>query len=354
MPDIRAFPEWMFFIPLMLFLACTTGPGKRTSGPAEPLVWPPPPDQPRIRYVQTISSQKDLGVKEPALRKLWKGIVGESQRGRIQQPYGIDTLGDEIFVVDTFVRAMYVFNRENGTVRRIPGEGKGPLVSPIDVALSPEGPTYVSDSETGRVYAYDRKGRFLHEIGGGGELKRPTGIAVNPLNLFLYVVDTAGHQVIAYDESGQFRFRFGNRGRGEGEFNFPTHIFIDPQGTVYVTDFLNFRIQLFDSAGTFLGKVGSLGDGWENLEKPKGVAVDREGHIYVVDAITDLVKIFDRAGRLLLCFGGTGSGPGQFWLPSGIHIDQENNVYVADSLNQRIQVFQFIPQNRQESGVTTP
>jgi len=41
----------------------------------------------------------------------------------------------------------------------------------------------------------------------------------------------------------------GRNGSEAGEFNFPTHIWIDKTGRLSVTDAMNFRIQLFSPDG---------------------------------------------------------------------------------------------------------
>ena len=247
-----------------------------------------------------------------------------------------------MFVVDTAARSILLFDRDEKRFRRVSRAGKEKLVSPIDIAVTPEGRFFVSDSALGRVFAFNGNGKFLFEIGSTETLQRPTGLALSRTNRLLYVVDTQKHQISVFNETGEPRFSFGSRGTAEGEFNFPTNIFTDSRGQVYVTDFLNFRVQIFTPEGKFLKSIGSPGDKWENLVKPKGVAVDREGHIYIVDSINDQVKIFDPEGRFLLFFGGTGNGPGEFYLPSGIFIDGEDRIYVSDSFNHRIHVFQYL------------
>jgi len=246
-------------------------------------------------------------------------------------------------MIDTAARSILLFDREEKRCRRLSRAGKEKLVSPIDITVTPEGNFFVSDSSLGRVFAFNRNGKFLFEIGSDETFQRPTGLALSRTNRLLYVVDTQKHRISVYNEAGEPCFNFGSRGTAEGEFNFPTNIFIDSRGRVYVTDFLNFRVQMFTPEGKFLKSIGNPGDKWENLVKPKGVAVDREGHIYIVDSINDQVKIFDSEGRFLLFFGGTGNGPGEFYLPSGIFIDGEDRIYVSDSFNHRIQVFQYLP-----------
>ena len=63
---------------LVLVPSCTqVGPVTREPAPpAEPLVWPAPPDKPRIKLLYTFRVARDLGISKPFLRRLWDSIVG--------------------------------------------------------------------------------------------------------------------------------------------------------------------------------------------------------------------------------------------------------------------------------------
>jgi sugar lactone lactonase YvrE len=308
--------------------------------PAIDLVWPNPPESPRIRYLRAVATPKDLGITKSIWRKIWEFIAGEVEE-KIAKPYGIHTDGaGKIYIADSVERVIHVFDFEGKGYYKIGDPEK--LKFPIDLAIDPRGEIYVSDAELGRIWKYDSTGRPTGEIGLEGNLKRPAGIAYNEVNGLLYVVDVSQHEILAYEPSGRLRLRFGRRGTNNGEFNFPTNITVDKRGYLYVTDSLNFRIQIFDPQGNFVSLFGRHSDTLGDFSKPKGIALDSEGHIYVVEGLYDTIIIFDQGGRLLLTFGGPGTGPGQFWLASGIYIDPQDRIYVADSYNNRIQIFQYL------------
>jgi len=48
-------------------------------------------------------------------------------------------------------------------------------------------------------------------------------------------------------------------GTGDGQFNSPHGVFVDPSGNVFVVDTNNHRIQKFDTQGVFLAKWGTQG-----------------------------------------------------------------------------------------------
>ncbi len=312
---------------------------KAPASPAPPLVWPAPPDAPRIAYVRTLSRPADLGVKRSGLGKFAQWLTGTRQESdRFVKPLGIFLdENDNLCFTDTGPNVVCYFDRLHKTWRRWEQAGAVRFASPVAVAKRGR-VIYVADSVLVSVIMLDEDGKLLSQIQAG--LQRPSGLAI--LGDRLFVADSLAQAVFIFDLEGRPVGQFGRRGAGEGEFNFPTHLSTDGEGRLYVTDSMNSRIQVFDRAGRFLRQVGSLGDTAGHFGRPKGTACDRLGHLYVVDASFDNVQLFDGQGRLLMALGQAGDQPGEFWLPSGIAISRDNEIYVADSYNQRIQVFKFI------------
>jgi len=329
---------------LLAMLLCTSGctSVRLVSSPApeQRIVWPPPPLEPRIEWVREIKSHRDLGVQPGFWQRLVGFIAGE-QEERFLRPYGIwASSGKRFVLVDSGAAKVHLVDLEKGRYLPLPEAGTVKLLSPIGVTEDDRENLYVTDSGTGQLFRYSLADGTLAPF-VTYRFKRPSGVAFNPVNRLLYVVETAAHQVVAIDSRGMERFRFGSRGSGAGQFNFPTDLAIDRSGRVIVTDSLNGRIQIFAADGTAAGGFGEPGDTAGRFARPKGVALDSEGHIYVCDSQQDLVQIFDDNGRLLLAFGENGSEPGQFWMPSGIFIDNDT-IYVADTYNQRVQVFRYL------------
>lgn len=308
-----------------------------------PLMWPLPPEQPRIGYLYDISGPADLGWSPSFLEKTVAFFAGQHKNRMMVRPYGIIITPDEVLAVaDPGARLVHRFYLKEKKYKKITEFRKQELVSPIGVALDARGRLYVSDSALKRVFVYDRKGTALREIGSDALLQRPTGIAVDPSSGRLYVVDSLAHAIKVFDRDGSFLFSIGKRGNGAGAFNYPTAITLDKEGNLYINDSLNFRVQIFKPDGRFLRLFGKHGDGTGELSNPKGVALDSEGHIYVTDAIFDRVQVFNTAGELLLVFGEAGQAAGQFWIPTALYIDGTDRIFIADSYNKRVQVFKFL------------
>lgn len=326
---------------LLLGITLLAGCAPRTAEKPVDLVWPNPPEPPRIKYIRSFSRADEFGTSGT---KAWlEALFGEELSGTMAKPYGVATDKEgRVYVTDSGQGAVWVFDEKNNKVSFLGISGQAKLQQPIGIAIDDRGIVFVSDVSLRRVYGLDHEGNLLVAIGKKDELANPSGLAVDNASKRLYVSDPRSHKIRVYNTGeGKFLFEFGKRGAKEGELNFPTNLFIR-DGKLYITDTGNFRIQIFDLEGKFLKKFGATGDSPGQFARPKGVAVDSEGHVYVVDAAFDNFQIFDDEGRLYLFVGAAGHRPGYFWLPAGIHIDEKDRIYIVDSYNRRVQVFQYL------------
>ncbi len=332
-----------FFLAFLLLLlgACAAPEIQRRTD----LFWPLPPDPPKISYVMSLTEPKDLGKRKGFFRRAMEFIVGKEEPPQLIQPHAVYSDGKgKVYISDTGLQVVHVFDFAKKSYRQVFRLPSSRLLSPVGVAVDRQDELYVSDSQINRIFVFDTKGKFLRVIGQPTDFVRVGGIAFSSLNNFLYVVDSGGHKVLAFDLKGQKKMEFGQRGSGEGQFNFPTHVAVGRNGQLYVSDSLNFRIQVFHPDGQFVTKFGGVGNVVGTFSKPKGITVDREGHIYVVDGLYDTVQVFNLQGEFLMNFGSSGNEEGRFWLPAGIFADAKDQIYVADTYNHRVQVFEYLGQ----------
>ena len=287
-----------------------------------------------IKYVRTIQIQHKSGAK----KSIESFLFGKKSEEKVK-PYALCRLGsDRLCVTDAVNGAVYLIDSQ-GIIQKKITKVKGiKIATPVSVCSDDGQNLYISDSTAGGVIQFDQhcifKRIFILQPGS-----RITGIAF--VNGIFYCVDTINHKILCFDREGQFKFAFGKRGIGKGEFNFPTHISAD-EDFLYITDAMNFRVQVFDHKGTFVRYFGNWGRGGGNFSKPKGIAVDKKKRIFVTDAMFDNVQVFDRQGRFLYFFGEPGQQKGEFWMPMGIMVDKDNTIWIADTYNNRVQVFQLL------------
>ena len=315
-----------------------------------PKVWPAPPDEPRYRYVGELIGEDnfrpDNWANSGTAEKLLNWIAGltgfNSEPTVLQRPQSgtVDAEG-RIYVTDIGRGAIYVFDTPAGKLEVWDtANGSSRFASPVGIALGARDEILVADAELRSIFRLDKKGRPVGEF-GHDMLERPTGLARDASRGRIYVADTYAHDIKVFDDDGKLLEVIGQRGEGDGEFNFPTHLTFAAD-KLYVTDTLNSRIQVFDADGKMVAKFGKLGLNVGNLVRPKGVAVDSASNIYVVESLYDNLLVFDNQGRTLLALGGSGKEIGEFYLPSGVWIDSHDQVYIADMYNGRITVLQFL------------
>ena len=324
----------LFVIAIPLFLISCAPPK------LPDLVWPGPPNPPRIKFVKSFHGGKDLKGSS----FVGDVILGVSTSFTMRKPNNIHVDKDgRVLVTDTAYTDIFIYEFPNKKVSSVNSAGARIFFKPIGVTTDDTGRIFVSDTRTDQVAVLDNKGRLMKYISPGTPFKQPTGMTVDNANGLLYVVDTHLHNVQVFDlKTLKYQRTVGERGKEEGSFNYPSAIAVDAKGRIYVVDTMNARIQVFDLKGRFLYSYGQFGDSPGEFARPKGVAIDSEGHVYVVDAAFNNVQIFDDEGNILMAFGGYGNGRGQMILPAGIAIDKDDFIYVTDSWNERVDVYEFL------------
>ncbi|HRH43360.1 MAG TPA: 6-bladed beta-propeller [Pyrinomonadaceae bacterium] len=311
------------------------------------LVYPLPPEKPRIRYVGSVSNNLDI---EPPKQKGWlQKLINEEESTQIigmVRPISVAVDSkDRIFVADSLTSSVFVFDSKMKKMDLLGVKGQGRLVNPFGLAIDSKDNVYVSDTALKRVNVYNSNGELIASINkvGNETLTNPAGLAVDDSNNRLLIVDSRAHKIFVSDlnqlGSGE---SFGQKGDGDSEFFFPSYVAVDKEGGIYISDTLNFCLKVFDKNFKFVRRIGEHGTGMGMFDRPKGIALDSEGHIYVIDSAFSNFQIFNKDGTLLLFVGNYGEEPGFFRLPSGLFIDKHDRIYVADQINRRIQMFQYL------------
>jgi DNA-binding beta-propeller fold protein YncE len=312
------------------------------------LVWPLPPDKPRLKFLEMFSNNFDIEPRKK--RSFVDRMVGNAdpnQADYFLRPAGVaaDSKG-RIFVVSAQKATVFILDKEKRQVLRLRGERGIFFKTPLGVAVDSKDNFFVSDPFLRMVVRFGPTGHITGSIGSDTGMMNPTFLALDEVRRRLYVVDSKLHQVLVYNlDTLQLEQKVGKRGEKNGEFNFPVGIAVGPDGTFAVTDTGSCSVQLFTPEYKFVRRFGQQGPRPGDFVRPKGVAIDREGHIWVVDAAFSNFQIFDATGHVLMFVGNAGSQPGDFNLPMGIFIDGHDKVYVSDGMNHRVQVFQFLGGN---------
>jgi tripartite motif-containing protein 71 len=252
--------------------------------------------------------------------------------------------------IETFAPGSDLFT---GTVWNRTGGRRTGFSGPAGIGIDPRGTVYIADRSNQRIAHVWGDGTYLSEVGGpanlgGAQLSGAGSVAVSPGTGMSYVADTNHNRVLVYSPGGTVIAKWGAgegdgaEGSGEGQFNHPGAVALDPAGNVYVADTKNNRIVELNPGGSVVNMWGSRGTGDGRFRDPAGVAVDAAHRVYVVDSENNRVQVFGPDGHFLERWGLRGFGLGEFSQPTAIGVDCNGDAYVADTNNNRVERFNLL------------
>ena len=263
-----------------------------------------------------------------------KGVA----RGQFDSPTGIAVDGSgNVLVADTNNSRIEKLSA-TGTFLSIlgtKGSGQGQFRAPNGIAVDGSGNIYVADAANHRVEKLSSDGKFVAEWNGPGPgFYGPRRIAIGP-NDSIYVVDQGHNRIAKFSPNGEVLTVWGTAGNGDGQFNDPTSVTVDPStNKVYVADPLNKRIQVYDENGKFLTK-------WSVPEwgQPVGfedVIIDaHRGRLYASSTHLDAILVFDLNGTRIGSL--TPKPPDKLEGPSAMALTDQK-LYVLNMAGNRISV----------------
>ena len=257
-------------------------------------------------------------------------------KGEFDLPTGIAVDGNgNVLVADTNNRRIEKFS-PTGTFLSILGNrgtGQGQLAGPTGIAVDRTGNIYVADASNHRVQKLAADGTSIAEWKGpDAGFYGPRRITIGPDDS-IYVVDQGRTRIVKFNPDGQVLAVWGTKGNGNGQFDDPTSVAVDPTtNKVYVADPRNKRVQVFDADGKFLTK-------WEMPEwgRPAGfedLAIDsKAGRLYASSANINAVFIFDLNGTRIGSL--TPKPPDQLEGPSALALI-DRKLYVLNMAGNRV------------------
>jgi sugar lactone lactonase YvrE len=331
----------LFLVLFFLFLCgCAGTQVVKDSGP---VFFPPLPNPPRVQYLTSISSSRDVDQrKRGGFALLAVGDVKGDQVKPVAKPYGLAIRSTKLYVCDAGASRVIVIDFAARTFDYLKGDYSfGKLKKPINLTLDREGNLYVADTVRKEIVVYGPSGNYLRTIGRDQEMK-PVDVAVD--GDFLYVLDATHHEVKIFDRvSGKFLRGVGNHPETPlKSLSLPLGLALDSRGSIFTTNIGHGRVVNVDRDGHFLGAFGKLGDGFGQFSRPKGIAIDDHDRIYVVDAGHQNVQIFNHKGRLLMFFGDPGLPLGSMNLPAGIAVTNQHMEFFQQFIDPSFKVEQLI------------
>nr|WP_284694664.1 6-bladed beta-propeller [Geomonas sp. Red32] len=134
-----------------------------------------------------------------------------------------------------------------------PGSDPGQFNNIISLAVDSNGNLFTTDSNF-RVQKFDTTGAFAATIGSWGDFKGIPYELATDSDDNLYVGDQGlNHRVLKFDKDGNYLTELKGKGTGNGEFDVPYGIAVDPNRNVYLADTYFNRIQKFNLAAAAPG-----------------------------------------------------------------------------------------------------
>ena len=204
--------------------------------------------------------------------------------GQFNHPAGVTYLNDDhILVTDEYNHRIQQFNVHTGNFVKAfgkQGTGEGELKHPGGVCMDGEGRVAVADYNNNRIQVFTKNGEPVFTFGDSDseKLSCPTGCIFHE-NMFI-ACDSKNSCLKIFDRSGKFLHKIGEKGKGDGQLNWPLDLCVEKCGdhhNILVCDAVNKRIVQFSVEGSFSGKTVT------ELQFPYGVATTPDGRILVTD-----------------------------------------------------------------------
>jgi sugar lactone lactonase YvrE len=310
----------------------------RPNGQFEPIpsqnLWPPLGRYP-VRPAPAVEP-----VQISPLKLNWLASLGGpgSQPGQFLEPRDVAVLSNgHLVVADTLNRRVQILDPQGAPLTTLTGDDL-PFEEPLAVGVNSRDEILILDSTLQWVYRYDSAGKYLNRFGG------PTAYLFHPRGLTVFADDT-----IALADTGSSRLTFfsvdgvpagtlGGLGSGPGQFNEPTDVLRDSQGTYFVVEAENNRIQRLDAGGSPLAQ-GAIPDAY-GYNGPH-LAFGPDGSLFMTESQSRSLIRYAPDGSVLEQWQAI--GPVNLTSPVGIHFDANTNrLYLTDVLTHQVHVFEVI------------
>lgn len=193
-----------------------------------------------------------------------------------------------IYVATYFTSKVFVLDRNGAVVNFWPAMIGQQQFVPHGFAVLENGNLLISDDTNGCLREFTPTGVFVKTVGYPGQMKQPRQLAYDKRNGDIYVADRNNHRIVVLGIDGVERRSWGSNGTGDGQFDTPHGIALDPsRNLVFVGDTMNDRIQVFDTQGNYLLQRKVV-----DFQEPRYMAVQPDGDLLVTSAPDFKIGVF--------------------------------------------------------------
>ena len=214
---------------------------------------------------------------------------------------------------------------------------------PSDLSIGPNGDIYVVNGVENKIMAFNNSGSFKFAFGeegaGKGQFKYPLGIDISD-NGKIFIADSGNHRIQAFDLQGNFLYMFTVRSTPNENPPDPVDVLVSRiKDYLYISDNDNHKIKVYKQNGAYEFEWGKFGEDYGEFRYPGILAINQYNEVFVVDVLNTRVQKFDPFGKHISDIGSWGVLPGKFYRPKGVAIDKNGRVFISDSYMGVVQVF---------------
>lgn len=156
----------------------------------------------------------------------------------------------------------------------------------------------------------------------------------------IIIADRRNNRIQVFFADGSFKFKFGTKGTGNGQFDLPAGLATDQNNRIVVVDKDNHRLQVFSNTGVFIHKFGSYGKELSQFMYPWACAVNTKSQILVTDSRNHRIQLFSPDGHFISRFSFDGLNHSRYLkgltTPRGVAFNPQGNIIISDFENHRL------------------
>ena len=307
-------------------------------------LWPPTPNKYQLEFVGVFNSEADLAISKGS--QFIETVLGEDWQQRLSRPTSVTTMdANTVLVTEWGSGDIKVFNFSQKKTGNLFKSQSSLFINPVDIAIDDEKNILVADQEKGVITVFDRNMEYIAMIGGNFKFEKLGKIAIDSFTQTIYASDSVLNKVFAFDRSGQLLFEIGGGENSEAKLKAPHGLAVDHEGNLYIADTGNSKIKIFDNTGNFLKNFNFKQDKVDStLKKPWDLAFDSQGKLHIIDQESAALITFAQNGELLFATmtKEPTNHPMGLYRPNDIHIDSKDRIIITDDLNNRFSVWQVL------------
>ena len=208
----------------------------------------------------------------------------ETNFGVVQEPWGITTMENNIYVVSRASHVVNVYSNEGALIRSFgrkvyrKGNRNGHLNSPWGIGRDEKRRRIlVADMNNKRIQVFTAEGDFVSSIQCSDS---PFDVAVDPTtgNIHATLRNTNCIEIYSQDGNKIDAYNIG------GNLKTPCGLFIDNRGNRFIGCYDASQVHITDAAGTLIA-TRAIGSAW-------GVVTDENGTVYVAESSNNHISIY--------------------------------------------------------------